>query len=386
MLTALRHLSLPQVFDYFIEAGGKQYLVMEFVDGTDLHALVAQRGVLPQQQLVAWMDQILDALAYLHAQTPPIIHRDIKPQNIILTPQGRALLVDFGIAKVLDQTQRTLTGARAVSPGYSPPEQYGQGTTDARSDIYAVGATMYYATTRMDPSESVQRVGGVYLSSPRTLNPKVTWQMEQVILRAMELQPSQRFQSANEMRRAMSQATMTPPPPVPPTARVPGPAIPAPYRVPPVQNTGKRARDHLVAPIIIGNLLGPIILIAIFVTSCFSIFVCIGFFALPPLLGLLAAQKHIVDEGTITPAQALGDGVLAGIFGFITSAGLIVLASIALDISTVSAPSTPPADPIATLMGLLIVEILLLGMLGAWWAGTSAIGAVLFRAYKEAQT
>ena len=139
MLSRLRHQSLPQVHDYFIEPNGQQYLVMEFVEGTDLHTLVQQRGALQEAQAVAWSTQILDALEYLHTQQPPIIHRDIKPQNIIITPQGRAMLVDFGIAKMFVVGQSTTAGARAVSPGYSPPEQYGRGTTDARSDIYALG-------------------------------------------------------------------------------------------------------------------------------------------------------------------------------------------------------------------------------------------------------
>jgi serine/threonine-protein kinase len=213
MLSRLRHQSLPQVHDYFIEPNGQQYLVMEFVEGTDLHTLVQQRGALQEAQAVAWSTQILDALEYLHTQQPPIIHRDIKPQNIIITPQGRAMLVDFGIAKMFVVGQSTTAGARAVSPGYSPPEQYGRGTTDARSDIYALGATLYFLLTGAEPPESVQRIAGARLTLPRTIGSAISPHAEQAILHAMELQPAQRFQSAAEMRRALTVA---------PTIQVPG--------------------------------------------------------------------------------------------------------------------------------------------------------------------
>jgi len=147
-LSRLRHPHLPLIYDYFIEPNGQQYLVMEFVEGTDLHTLVQQRGALYEAQVLQWVNQILDALEYLHTQNPPIIHRDIKPQNILITPQGKAMLVDFGIAKVYVPGQPTTIGARAVSPGYSPPEQYGQGTTDARSDHLRAGCHAVLCTDR----------------------------------------------------------------------------------------------------------------------------------------------------------------------------------------------------------------------------------------------
>jgi serine/threonine protein kinase len=203
-LSRLRHPHLPLIYDYFIEPNGQQYLVMEFVEGTDLHTLVQQRGALYEAQVLQWVNQILDALEYLHTQNPPIIHRDIKPQNILITPQGKAMLVDFGIAKVYIPGQPTTMGARAVSPGYSPPEQYGQGTTDARSDIYALGATLYFALTAVEPPESVQRVVGVSLTLPRALHSHIAAQTESVILRAMEIHPQKRFASAVEMKRAMT--------------------------------------------------------------------------------------------------------------------------------------------------------------------------------------
>jgi serine/threonine protein kinase len=237
LLSRLRHPHLPLIYDYFIEPNGQQYLVMEFVEGTDLHTLVQQRGALYEAQVLQWVNQILDALEYLHTQNPPIIHRDIKPQNILITPQGKAMLVDFGIAKMYIPGQPTTIGARAVSPGYSPPEQYGQGTTDARSDIYALGATLYFALTATEPPESVQRVVGTPLATPRALNARIAAQTENAILRAMEIQPPKRFASAAEMKRALGTPTTVPaPPPVSQTQ----PAPPRPQPPPPPPKKSRR--------------------------------------------------------------------------------------------------------------------------------------------------
>jgi serine/threonine protein kinase len=140
MLATLRHSNLPRVIDHFTIAGQGQYLVMDFIEGKDLGQMLIETGQpLPEAQVLAWITQICDALTYLHSQNPPIIHRDIKPANIRMTPQGEAILVDFGIAKVYDANLKTTIGAQAITPGFSPFEQYGQGGTDARSDIYALG-------------------------------------------------------------------------------------------------------------------------------------------------------------------------------------------------------------------------------------------------------
>ena len=115
------------------------------------------------------------ALAYLHQRTPPVIHRDIKPENIILTNEGRAVLVDFGISKVYDPTKGTTVGAKAVTPGYSPPEQYGRGRTDARSDVYALGATLYTLLTGQTPPEAPDLSSGAdALVPPRVVNAAVS--------------------------------------------------------------------------------------------------------------------------------------------------------------------------------------------------------------------
>jgi serine/threonine protein kinase len=217
MLRNIKHPNLPLVADYFLLPGQGQYLVMDYVEGEDLQEkLSAAGGPLPEAQVVAWMAQICDALAYLHTQNPPIIHRDIKPANIKITPQGQAVLVDFGIAKVYDPHLKTTMGARAVTPGYSPPEQYGAGVTDARTDIYALGATLYTLLTGQLPLESVQRTVGQQMPTPRVLNPRLSTQTEAAIIKALQVVPEQRHQSAAALRLALGKSTPPPPVPMPP--------------------------------------------------------------------------------------------------------------------------------------------------------------------------
>ena len=200
-LANLHHPNLPRVTDHFSLPGQGQYLVMDFIEGDDLQAMLASTGsALPEGQVLRWMVQVLSALEYLHSQTPPIIHRDIKPANIRITPQGQAVLVDFGIAKAFDSSSKTTHGARAVTPGYSPQEQYGSGRTDARSDLYALGATLYTLLTGQAPIESVQRTIGEQLPPPRSLNPAISPAVEAAILKAMAPAPAERFQAAAEMR------------------------------------------------------------------------------------------------------------------------------------------------------------------------------------------
>jgi len=205
LLANLHHPGLPRVTDYFFIRGQGQYLVMDFIEGDDLHKLLEKQGVpLSEAQVLGWMSQICDALTYLHSQHPPIIHRDIKPANIKITPHGRAVLVDFGIAKVFDPRLSTTLGARALTPGYSPPEQYGRGgKTDARADIYALGATLYALLTYHQPVESLERSLGAALPSPRSLNPAISARTEAALLKAMALRCEERFQSAAEFKAAL---------------------------------------------------------------------------------------------------------------------------------------------------------------------------------------
>jgi hypothetical protein len=208
MLARLKHPNLPQVTDHFIEPSGRQYLVMDYVEGEDLDQILAQRGPLPEAEVLGWMEQVFDALEYMHrwvdtasGKPTPIIHRDIKPGNIKRTPEGRIMLVDFGIAKY--QTGAgTETGARAASPGFSPVEQY-TGGTDACSDVYALGATLYCLLTGQVPPESPRIAAGMPLTPPRALNPRISPNTEQAILQAMQIQATNRYQAVRDLRQAL---------------------------------------------------------------------------------------------------------------------------------------------------------------------------------------
>jgi serine/threonine protein kinase len=198
---------LFRVHDTFVIPDQGMYLVMDYIEGQDLESMLQKADQpLPVTQVVGWIGQICDALSYLHAQNPPVIHRDLKPANIRITPDGRAVLVDFGIAKVFDESLQTTTGARALTPGFAPLEQYGQGKTDARTDIYALGATLYALLTGQRPLESVQRTIKDGLTPPEQINPLLSGSLAGVIRRAMEIDPNRRFQSASEFKRALQTA------------------------------------------------------------------------------------------------------------------------------------------------------------------------------------
>lgn len=210
LLADLAHPNLPRVIDHFIIHGQGQYLVMDYVEGEDLQELLRQAGgALEESQVLPWMIQVCDALDYLHHQQPPIIHRDIKPANIRLNTASKAMLVDFGIAKAYSADTLTTVGARAVTPGYSPVEQYGSGATDARSDIYALGATLFTLLSDRVPVESVQRTLRDSQPLVEQVNPKISPALAAVIRKAMQVDPEARFQSAAEMREALRQCQLS---------------------------------------------------------------------------------------------------------------------------------------------------------------------------------
>ena len=255
ILARLDHINLPKVSDYF-DQNNRDYLVMDFVPGQDLKQLMDEartRGeTLAEKHVLAWAKQILDALEYLHARG--VIHRDIKPQNIILTPDGRAMLVDFGLVKVLDPNNPyTATALRGMgTPGYAPIEQYATSTqhTDARTDLYALGATLYFVLTGHEPAEVHQRViNPAALATPRALNPGISAQTESVILRAMEIQPQNRFANATEMKQAFAATTTIPAPPQPPSS---------PYVPPPAP----RQPSALLVPVLAG-IAGAVVLLVV---------------------------------------------------------------------------------------------------------------------------
>jgi hypothetical protein len=204
LLASLRHPGLPVVFDHFVIPGQGQYLVMEFIEGEDLQHMINERGPLPEAEALQWIDQVAGAIEYLHRQNPPIIHRDVKPSNIKITPSGEAILVDFGIAKQFMDQQRTQTGAQGVSPGFSPPEQYGTAPTDVRSDVYSLAATLDAVLTGAPPSNSLERLlGKVALTAPVKLNPNISKNVSAAIMKALELRPEDRYQSMGEFRQSL---------------------------------------------------------------------------------------------------------------------------------------------------------------------------------------
>jgi serine/threonine protein kinase len=132
------------------------------------------------------------------------LHRDIKPGNIKITPEGQVFLVDFGLAKLVQGNQTTTTGARAMTPGYSPPEQYGTARTDPRSDVYSLGATLYAALTGVIPEDGLARVmDNVQLTPIRKHNTKISRRLSSAIEKAMEAYPDDRYQFADDFRRGL---------------------------------------------------------------------------------------------------------------------------------------------------------------------------------------
>jgi Tol biopolymer transport system component len=215
LLAKVDHPGLPHVIDYFSLPEQGQYLVMDYIAGSDLRGMLAGTGGrLPEAQAMAWILQVCDAVSYLHSLQPPIIHRDIKPANIKITPDGNAVLVDFGIAKVFDAGMATATSARAVSPGYSPIEQYAGSGTDERSDIYALGATLYHLLTGSVPPESVQRRPTQPLAAPAALSRSLSPHISQAILTATAVFAEERFASVESLTATLRQAGAPAPSPV----------------------------------------------------------------------------------------------------------------------------------------------------------------------------
>lgn len=205
LLASLRHPNLPRVTDHFI-LEGRQYLVMDYIEGEDLREL-ARRQPPSVKDVLPWAAAVSDALEYLHTRRPPVIHRDIKPSNIKVQPDGNVVLVDFGLAKVFDHKQTT-TGARGLTPGFSPPEQYGSGRTDARSDQYALAATIYSLLTSQSPTDSIERMlGNETLSPAKKLNPAIPDHVDAALTKALEVNKHERFEDIGEFREALKGAT-----------------------------------------------------------------------------------------------------------------------------------------------------------------------------------
>ena len=239
VLATLNHINLVRVTDYF-EWEGNEYLVMDFVEGENLASRIQRQGPQPEADLLKWAAQLLAGLAYCHQRG--VLHRDIKPQNIIITPEGGVKLVDFGLVKLWDPTDpQTRTVMRgAGTPEYAPPEQYdmGLGHTDPRTDIYSVGATLYHAATGKTPPTATQRMANpVSFTPPRQINSGISSGVEAVILRAMSVAMGQRYQSAQEMASALRNVKPAPSPVIAPTQVIPPVAVSRPSTQPPRRST-----------------------------------------------------------------------------------------------------------------------------------------------------
>jgi hypothetical protein len=216
LLARMHHPALPRVSDHFSEGEG-QFLVMQFIAGDDLAEMSKmRRGPFPAEQVLTWADQLLDALDYLHTQDPQIIHRDIKPQNLKLTSRGQIILLDFGLAKgQASEISRITTSASifGYTPNYAPLEQIQGLGTDARSDLYALAATIYHLMTGVKPPDALTRAAAIVNGQPDPLKPahevnsSVSAGSSAVLQKAMAQNRDQRYASAAEMRRALQRVS-----------------------------------------------------------------------------------------------------------------------------------------------------------------------------------
>lgn len=226
LLNSLKHQALPRVSDHFTEEDG-QFLVMEYIAGEDLAEIMEREGnAFPLQKVLNWSYQLCDALDYLHAQD--IIHRDIKPQNLKLTPNGHIVLLDFGLAKGNPSDSKNLTAAKSIfgySRNYASLEQI-QGTgTEPRSDLYSLSATIYHLLTGIPPADALTRAMNVLNKQPDPLipanyiNKEIPAGVAEILQKTMALDASERPVSAVEMRRMLEDCDKT----VDPNAVVPAP-------------------------------------------------------------------------------------------------------------------------------------------------------------------
>lgn len=204
ILANLRQPNLTRVTDHFVIEDQGQYLVMDYIEGEDLRQRMERTSTLPDDEVILIGAAMGKALHYLHSRKPPILHRDVKPGNVKISPNGEIFLVDFGLAKVIQGSQITTTGARAMTPGYSPPEQYGTARTDPRTDIYSLGATLYAALTGVIPEDGLARaMENVELTPVRKRSPKVSRRLAVAVEKAMEVDADDRFQTADDFRKAL---------------------------------------------------------------------------------------------------------------------------------------------------------------------------------------
>lgn len=197
ILKKLQHENLPQIIDIF-EKNNTFLIIMDYVEGRTLKAIVDERGAQPQEDVVNWAIQLCSVLDYLHTRKPAIIYRDLKPGNIMLRPDGRIVLIDFGTAREYKTGQEEDTISLGTK-GYAAPEQYGgDGQTDARTDIYNLGATIYHLVTGKNPTKPPYEIRPI-----REWNPSLSTGLEKIILKCIANNPNERYQTAKELQFAL---------------------------------------------------------------------------------------------------------------------------------------------------------------------------------------
>jgi formylglycine-generating enzyme required for sulfatase activity/tRNA A-37 threonylcarbamoyl transferase component Bud32 len=197
-LIRLKHPSIVKAYELFIESGDC-YLVLEYIDGRVMEHIIEEHmpEFLPEEAVLNWAIQIADVLDYLHNQDPPIIYRDLKPDNIMVNREGNIKVIDFGATRVYKEGKERDTKAIGTA-GFAAPEQYGSGQTEARSDIYSLGATMHYLLTNRYPGEMP-----FVFPLARSLNPSISDRIDLIIQKAVQPDIKNRFASAMEMKTAL---------------------------------------------------------------------------------------------------------------------------------------------------------------------------------------
>src|SRR5579883_1764839 len=266
LLFHLKHPRIPMLMFKFQERGN-YYYAMEFVPGKSLDKILEEnKGPLDEEKVINWMMQVCEALTYIHTRTPPIILRDLKPGNIMVTPNGDVQLIDFGIARRFDPNKRTNT-ENLGTISYASPEHLGSIVapgqkrsannpgqlvqTDARSDIYSLGATMYHLLTNYEPDPiQTPAPGSILAKNPRlrtvVVNGKTVCPVEQVIIKAMQQDSAQRFQSAEAMRVALQQCL--PQQAAPATVQIPAMSPNSTIIVSTVGSNGSQSAQGLICP------------------------------------------------------------------------------------------------------------------------------------------
>lgn len=204
ILATLSHSAIPKIFDFF-DDGERAYLVMEYINGSDLELLLQKTRELPVDKIIEWAIDLCDVLHYLHSHEPePIVFRDMKPSNVMIDSRGKVRLIDFGIAKTfVSGVKHTMIGTE----GYSAPEQY-KGDVTPQSDIYSLGATLHHVLTRKDPR--LEPPFSFNERPIRELNPKVPAPLVEIIERALMFNARERFQNCAEMKEALETMRLRP--------------------------------------------------------------------------------------------------------------------------------------------------------------------------------